>query len=45
MRVRDVGIGMGVVNESEGCGEWLMRVRDVGIGMGVVNESEGCGEW
>ena len=33
MRVRDVGIGMGVVNESEGCGR------------GVVNESERCGEW
>ena len=35
MRVRDVGIGRGVVNDSEGCG------RE----MGVVNESEGCGEW
>ena len=32
MIVRDVGIGRGVVNESEGCGEWE----------GVVNESEGC---
>ena len=34
MRVRDVGIGRGIVNESEGCG-------DRG---GVENESEGCGD-
>ena len=29
-----LGSGRGIVNESEGCGEWE----------GVVNESEGCGD-